>query len=82
MTAMKKEFPTGSAKRELRFECACCDGDVVKGDYGFNVLQPPSLSIYLLCEDCKRVLSAGKRADRRRLEKAFLKRLASGELPT
>ena len=70
------------SEQRMRLECACCDGGVVKGDYGFNVLQPPELSVYLLCEDCKQVLIDGKRAERRRLEKAFLKRLASGELPT
>jgi len=69
-------------KRRVLLACACCDGEVTKHDYGFDVLQPPSWSTYLVCQDCKKILQGGKRAERRRLERIFLKRLKNGELPT
>ncbi len=59
-------------KTRLALACPCCGGGVTHRRYGFNVLRPPRVSTFYVCNACEAALSGDDDDARHTAQIAFL----------
>lgn len=64
-----------SEKNRLVMICPCCGGEVTHRRYGFDVLCPPELSTWYVCDGCEAALKGDDPVARKAAEQAFIRHL-------